>query len=156
MDPEFYCKDCNTSYVRQYILSQHLKSRKHITRIKNSSSLYSCECGKSYTHENSLKYHKKTCDFKPNQTPLRVKTTCIETIQRRFAIIEKEHHEMKAQLVIIGQLNQEMKDKLAIHTERERERERPPHSDIALPPPQLKLQQNIKSRDKRKKINKGE
>ena len=63
---KFYCNDCKTSYARKYLLSQHLKSRKHTTRIEHASSLCSCACGKSYTHKNSLEYHKKTCDFKPD------------------------------------------------------------------------------------------
>ena len=106
---KFYCNDCKTSYARKYLLSQHLKSRKHTTRIEHASSLCSCACGKSYTHKNSLEYHKKTCDFKPieittssaqndRQTATEI---LIETMQHKLEVYEKEREEMKAQIALL-------------------------------------------------------
>ena len=109
--PKFYCNDCKTSYARKYLLSQHLKSRKHTTRIEHASSLCSCACGKSYTHKNSLEYHKKTCDFKPNEittTPSAITNDrqtateiLLETMQQKLEVYEKEREEMKAQIAML-------------------------------------------------------
>ena len=105
--PKFYCNDCKTSYARKYLLSQHLKSRKHTTRIENASCLCSCACGKSYTHKNSLEYHKKTCDFKPSEitiTPSDKQTATeilLETMQHKLEVYEKEREEMKAQIAML-------------------------------------------------------
>ena len=107
---KFYCNDCKTSYARKYLLSQHLKSRKHTTRIEHASSLCSCTCGKSYTHKNSLEYHKKTCDFKlskitatPSASNDRQTATeiMLETMQHKLEVYEKEREEMKAQIAIL-------------------------------------------------------
>lgn len=109
---KFYCNDCKTSYARKYLLSQHLKSRKHTTRIEPSCILCSCDCGKSYTHKNSLEYHKKTCDFKPDNMILlhpvshgnNTQTAAellLETVQRKLEVYEKEREEMKAQIAML-------------------------------------------------------
>jgi hypothetical protein len=116
----FYCNDCKTSYARKYLLSQHLKSRKHATRINHPPSLSSCACGKSYTHKNSLEYHKKTCDFKPSEITTTTPATIarndgqtateilLETMQHKLEVYEKEREaykkekeEMKAQIALL-------------------------------------------------------
>ena len=108
--PKFYCNDCKTSYARKYLLSQHLKSRKHTTRIEHASCLCSCACGKSYTHKNSLEYHKKTCDFKTSEittTPFArndgqtATEILLETMQQKLEVYEKEREEMKAQIAML-------------------------------------------------------
>ena len=103
---KFYCNDCKTSYARKYLLSQHLKSRKHTTRIKHDASLCSCDCGKSYTHKNSLEYHKKNCDFKSTALPVRNNSPTatemlLETMQHKLDVYEKEREEMKAQIALL-------------------------------------------------------
>ena len=100
METTFYCDDCKTSYARKYLLSQHLKSIKHKKRTGHSSSLITCECGKSYAHKNSLEYHKKTCDFKPSEittTPSAITNDrqtateiLLETMQQKLEVYEKE------------------------------------------------------------------
>ena len=66
MEPTFYCNDCKTSFARKSLLTQHLTSRKHLTRTmtgNTTTTLSLCGCGKSYSHKKSLEYHKKTCTF---------------------------------------------------------------------------------------------
>jgi hypothetical protein len=115
METTYYCNDCKTSYARKYLLSQHLKSIKHKKRTENTTTLLTCECGKSYSHKNSLEYHKKTCKFEPNicthiPVPVTVTTTpppsnateiLLETMQQKMEMYEKEREEMKAQIAML-------------------------------------------------------
>jgi len=100
METTFYCNDCKTSYARKYLFSQHLKSLKHKKRIENSSSLIVCECGKSYTHKNSLEFHKKTCNFE-SPPPKNATEILLETMQHKLDLYEKEKEEMKAQIAML-------------------------------------------------------
>lgn len=67
MSTKFFCATCSCSFSRKYLLSQHLKSNKHLLREQNTTSLFSCTCGKSYTHKKSLLLHQKTCSTYKNQ-----------------------------------------------------------------------------------------
>ena len=93
MENKFYCSDCKCSFVRKYLLTQHMKSKKHLKRIENSNELFSCQCGKSYTHKNSLEFHKKTCTYKNS-----VVEREMEMMRERIDQFEKEREEMKAQI----------------------------------------------------------
>jgi len=109
METTFYCDNCKTSYARKYLLSQHLKSIKHKKRTGHSSSLITCECGKSYAHKNSLEYHKKKCSFKTSipTPPMKMSTQqnateiLLETMQHKLELFEKEREEMKAQIAML-------------------------------------------------------
>jgi hypothetical protein len=82
---------------------------KHKKRIIHSSSLVTCECGKSYSHKNSLYYHKKTCDFEPSifippveiTAPQNATEILLETMQQKMELYEKEREEMKAQIAML-------------------------------------------------------
>jgi septal ring factor EnvC (AmiA/AmiB activator) len=78
-----------------------LKSRKHTTRLEHNSSLCSCACGKSYTHKNSLEYHKKSCDYKGKfvpKAPPAVEKTPLEAMQIKLDIYEKERDVQNARI----------------------------------------------------------
>ena len=67
----FSCKYCNYFTSRKSQFDRHLLTRKHmiLTNVdekvpKSSTSLYMCECGKSYKHRQSLSLHKKKCEKK--------------------------------------------------------------------------------------------
>ena len=91
--PKFYCNDCKTSYARKYLLTQHLTSKKHLNRTEQSStSLFSCDCGKSYIQKKSLEYHKKNC----NKTTLMIPpTTTAQVVQNDATSVQEIVHEMK-------------------------------------------------------------
>jgi hypothetical protein len=115
MEPHFYCNDCKTSFARKSLLTQHLTSRKHLTRTNGNTTiaLSLCGCGKSYSHKKSLEYHKKNCDFKvqqPTATPIGEDNRTIpptateillETMQHKLETYEKEREEMKAQITLL-------------------------------------------------------
>ena len=93
MDNKYYCNDCKCSFVRKYLLTQHLKSKKHLKRVENTTELFSCKCGKSYTHKNSLEFHKKTCNYNDNKVEMEM-----EIMREKIDQFEKEREEMKAQI----------------------------------------------------------
>ena len=98
MEQKFYCKDCNTSFTRKYILNQHLNSGKHFKRTAQAPILFSCECGKSYIQKKSLDYHKKTCNVKPLVCQ---QVSLLETLQQKLTVYEKEREEMKSQIATL-------------------------------------------------------
>jgi hypothetical protein len=81
-------------------------SRKHLKRTEQSSSVFLCECGKSYIQKKSLEYHKKTCDIQatrsipsgPNPKALSATEIMLELLQQKLDVYEKEREEMKYQI----------------------------------------------------------
>jgi hypothetical protein len=68
----YECKSCNYITVRESQFSRHILTAKHKNRTlrtekvpKSSEGSFKCECGKEYNARNSLWYHKKKCDFNP-------------------------------------------------------------------------------------------
>lgn len=68
---KFYCEICDFKCSKQSNFDKHLLTRKH--KILNNPNekmpikctpSFICNCGKSYKHASSLSYHKKTCNFK--------------------------------------------------------------------------------------------
>lgn len=106
--PKFYCNDCKTSYARKYLLTQHLTSTKHLNRTELSptSSLFSCDCGKSYIQKKSLEYHKKNCNkLMPTTTTTHIIPPTTTIAQNATEILletfEKEREEMKSQIAML-------------------------------------------------------
>lgn len=70
--PKFYCKCCDYSTSKQSEWDRHLSRRKHkiLTNTYNgltknhekSPNQYTCICGKSYKHRQSLYTHRTTCE----------------------------------------------------------------------------------------------
>jgi len=107
MESKFYCNDCKRSYARKYLFAQHLNSIKHLKRTKQSPSIYSCGCGKSYSQHKSLEYHKKSCDHKSARSSNLLGSSShateilLETLQQKLDIYEKERDEMKSQIALL-------------------------------------------------------
>ena len=61
----FHCDTCNVSFQNQYNLKYHLQTRKHRNShiIPDTSSYFTCVCGKPYKHKNNLYRHKKSCEI---------------------------------------------------------------------------------------------
>lgn len=56
-----FCDVCKTSFVRNYFLVQHLKTKKHLSRVTNKDFQFVCACGKTYLHRHTLENHKNKC-----------------------------------------------------------------------------------------------
>lgn len=167
MIDETYCNTCNIHYKNNEYYKRHFNTIRHVNRSSATSDapIFRCICERGYSHNQSLYVHRKKCEtyqkskissgntnVKPMVASIQHKlVVCeierisqrdmIETMQQKLDLGEEQR---KRQNAIIQTMQQKL-DACQTHE---------PHSDIALPPPQLKLQQNIKSRDKRKKINK--
>jgi len=59
----YHCYLCNYVCVRKASLDKHYSTRKHLMNSGQGDQLkqYSCHCGKSYKHRQSLHTHKKKC-----------------------------------------------------------------------------------------------
>jgi len=59
----FYCNICKCGFDRKFNYEQHLKSKKHNTRISNDNSkLYNCSiCKKIFSYSSGLYRHRSKC-----------------------------------------------------------------------------------------------
>jgi hypothetical protein len=63
--PKYSCHSCNYNCSKQSDWDRHVTTRKHqksVGYLQKTPPTYTCSCGKSYTHRQSLFTHKKKCD----------------------------------------------------------------------------------------------
>ena len=100
----FICEKCNfnTSHKSKY--NRHLNTRKHkiltSTDEKRHTTLFICECGKSYKYRQSLSVHKKKCEFINNNNinsilPLVKDTNSNEELKSLVCKLINENNEIK-------------------------------------------------------------
>jgi 5-methylcytosine-specific restriction endonuclease McrA len=159
MEETIHCNTCNLDFKNNPTYKKHLNTNRHIERSTNSNIvIFTCICGKSYSYSQSLRLHQRTCelyqnsDEKPNPSinmiissrivqQLRIENNDLREKQKSF---HNELDELRAQIALLQDKEiqpHEMKAKPAVHVEQDRDTDRV-------------HQQNIKRRDKRKKINK--
>lgn len=102
---KYYCESCDfvTSRNSQYI--RHLSTAKH-KMIKNDnnlvpkSSIFICECGKSYKHHSGLSRHKNMCTYKKAKVEEDVSENLeSENNDKLVDYLMKENKEMKTMMV---------------------------------------------------------
>jgi hypothetical protein len=69
----FYCNKCDFICSKQSEWDRHLITRKHkivaivdkniVQKTPNIIAMFTCECGKGYSHRQSLSFHKKKCEY---------------------------------------------------------------------------------------------
>ena len=59
METEYVCDICKCSYARKSFLVNHLKSKKHLTRV-SAACRFVCHCGKSYLHKRTLEIYTQS------------------------------------------------------------------------------------------------
>ena len=66
---DFYCEKCNFKCSKKWMFDRHIMTSKHkntYTDLQLScKKSYKCECGKEYTHRQSLNNHKSKCKCIP-------------------------------------------------------------------------------------------
>jgi hypothetical protein len=67
-EPKHFCDVCKTSFARNYFLVQHLKTKKHLSRVTNKDFQFVCACGKTYLHRHTLENHKNKCKVTPTSS----------------------------------------------------------------------------------------
>jgi hypothetical protein len=66
----FSCKTCNFKCSKKWQLDRHNLTLKHLNvdnaTLQHADKTYLCECGKIYTHRQSLSVHRKKCNCVEN------------------------------------------------------------------------------------------
>ena len=107
----FFCEKCNyrTSIKSHY--NKHLNSKKHNIELKtdnkNINKIFKCNCGKQYSHSQSLYKHKKICSISEleNQTDNIICEEAVKDTNEQidyksmFFQMVKENNEFKSLLV---------------------------------------------------------
>lgn len=89
------CEKCNVAFKRKSHYETHLKSNRHINGTK-SQKTYTCECGKSYRHNQSLWTHKKSCDVVQKSNV--VGSGIIRDYEEKLERSEREKVELRKQI----------------------------------------------------------
>ena len=98
MESKFHCSQCDCSFTRKYIYTQHMKSKKHLKRSTQTDSMYLCACGRTYSHKKSLDYHQKTCSEPKTPTSGKTIRETVDEMRVQLQTCEKEREELKAQI----------------------------------------------------------
>ena len=115
----YFCDTCKVTCKSKRNYEIHLKSKRHI-EFNNERKVYTCICGKIYTHRQSISLHRKTCSVYINRnlevgsnnssnggTTICPPVDTIETLQERLHVKDQENNEMKE---IISKQDEEMRE----------------------------------------------
>ena len=101
------CDLCKKTFSRMQSLDRHNASKMHETRSSPNVKKYTCECGKYYLHQQSLRNHKMKCTFivEPSIPTQPVTPSVQEILEQKMddmkLAFEKERQEMKAQIAML-------------------------------------------------------
>ena len=97
----YNCEICSKSFERKSSYIRHLESDLHKKRENNSSKVYKCICGKSYSYSQTLYKHKQICPH-VNESKLVEKLECErQDMKQQLERLEKEREEMKVQIALL-------------------------------------------------------
>ena len=92
-----YCSNCCIQFKTKRIYETHLKSNKHLKNTNNDLK-FKCDCGKFFSHRQSLSLHRKNCTIHTNPpieySNTTLVSTLIKTLQERDKQIEINKQEM--------------------------------------------------------------
>jgi hypothetical protein len=107
--PKFYCEKCDVSCCKKSEWDRHLSTRKHQINAGylQKAPSYSCSCGRSYKHRQSLFTHKQKCNDE-NATNIEQKEESTEkpsiTNDMILTLIE-QNKELQKQLIEMSKQN---------------------------------------------------
>ena len=102
------CDTCNLDFKTKEYYKKHLITSRHVARSTNADIItFSCECGRAYSHHQSLYVHRKKCELHQHKKP--VTTTTVPAVPvssdavwlERFKTYEKEVCELRAQVAFL-------------------------------------------------------
>jgi len=112
-DIPYICNDCEYATKSKKDYNKHIITRKHIritTDKRLSSTVYKCECGKTYQHQSGLCKHRHKCKGQTNAISTEMDTNN-ENISTKLLDVIKETVSSKDNLIIeLLKQNQEFKD----------------------------------------------
>tara|TARA_A100001015_G_scaffold318783_1_gene439694 strand:+ start:773 stop:1423 length:651 start_codon:yes stop_codon:yes gene_type:complete len=62
----YKCIVCDIEFTCKQNLNRHNLTNRHKKMISKKEQVYTCLCGKFYSHQPSYYRHKKTCEYKPD------------------------------------------------------------------------------------------
>ena len=99
------CELCQKKFTRTQSLERHINSKMHKIRSSSLVKRYTCECGKYYLHQQSLRNHKLKCTSEPiivshtiqtvDQLMFELKQDLKKEREEQNLAFEKERQEMK-------------------------------------------------------------
>ena len=96
----FCCEKCDFICSRKWLYERHLKTTKHQNNYtylpKGCKKCYTCECGKEYTHRQSLYNHKKICLNVKKEHKLK---TVDDANQDLVMTLLKQNNELQNQII---------------------------------------------------------
>jgi hypothetical protein len=114
MEESIHCNTCNLDFKNNPCYKKHLKTIRHIERSTNVNIVvFTCICGRSYSYNQSLNVHQKTCEqyqtsdkeSNPDNVTIssHVQQLRIENdfLREKHKSYEKELAELKAQVAIL-------------------------------------------------------
>jgi hypothetical protein len=108
---KYTCKECNFKCSKLSNYNSHILTAKHqiltntYTKMPKNANAYSCECGKSYKHRQSLNNHKRQCTYKMTEIPTAEMNEFVEEtqeptdIQSMIGTLVKENQDFKQLLI---------------------------------------------------------
>jgi len=77
---KYYCAACNYTTPRLSSWKKHIETRKHrLSTGTDEECIHRCECGRIYSHRQSLSYHKRSCMSGSGVTSV----SCADTMEAR-------------------------------------------------------------------------
>ncbi len=71
---DFFCEKCNFKCSKKWLWERHILTSKHKNTYNylqlSEKKCNNCECGKKYSHRQSLYNHKKSCKGFENEQPV--------------------------------------------------------------------------------------
>ena len=100
------CNTCNLEFKTNAYYKRHLTTIRHIERTNNKKiTTFSCDCGRSYLHSQSLWVHRKKCEQHQQNKALKKKmiSPLVQQSQteKDIILLKKENEEMKAQIAML-------------------------------------------------------
>ena len=142
------CNTCNLNFKSYEYYKKHLITNRHVARSTNANIItFSCVCGRAYSHHQSLYVHRKKCEkhksIKPaSPTAHQAPVIPDDVWKKRIESIEQDICELRAHVSFLLDKN--------IQAHRKENQETKAKQEDS----ETTVVHHIKSRDKRKKINK--